>query len=192
MKHAFVKFKSKGAYSQGKYVTVEMKDKESKADYEKRTWKEKAHYDKDTGEVYIPAMAFANSLKQAAKYLSLPIKGKGKATYTKNFEAGTLVTENIPIGINIKDVLCDEVFVPSDGVKGSGKRVLKYFPKVLQWEAEVEYLIMDNIITESVFRTTLECSGSLIGIGVFRPRNGGYFGRFEITDLQWKDDEIKS
>ena len=191
MKHAIVKFKSKGPYSQGKYVTVDMKDKESKADYEKRTWREKAHYDQD-GQVFIPAMAFANSLKQAAKYLSLPIQGKGKSTYTKNFEAGTLVVENVPIGININDMLCDKVFVPSDGIKGSGKRVLKYFPKVLQWEATVDYLIMDNIITESVFRTALECSGNLIGIGVFRPRNGGYFGRFEITDLQWKEDEIDS
>ena len=69
--------------------------KENAEDYEARTWQNRLHYD-DEG-VYIPAMMLKNTIAAAAKFLSISIPGKGKSTYTKHFEAGVPVTDQIPL-----------------------------------------------------------------------------------------------
>jgi hypothetical protein len=126
-------------------------------------------------------------MKEAAKYLNLQIPGKGKSTYTKNFDAGILVTEPLVLNIKKEDVISENVFVPSDGRRGGTTRVMKTFPLIQSWAGEVTYYILDDIITEDVFRKVLETSGNLIGVGRFRPRNCGYYGRFEIIDIKWKE-----
>lgn len=163
------------------------KPKEGKADYEIRTWREKMHYVPETGQVLIPPMQFALSLKEAAKYLNLQIPGKGKSTYTKNFDAGIMVTEPLLIDSYKDDVECEILHVPSDGKRGGTSRVLKSFPLIRSWEGKVKYWILDDIITEDVFRRVLETSGNLIGIGRFRPRNCGYYGRFEVVKIEWNE-----
>lgn len=79
--------------------------KENAEDYEARTWQNRLHYD-DEG-VYIPAMMLKNTIAAAAKFLSISIPGKGKSTYTKHFEAGVLVTDQIPLfsSINSERIL---------------------------------------------------------------------------------------
>ena len=64
-------------YGQSKYIGLKPGPKETAADFEKRMWRERMHYD-ENGMVYIPPMAFKNCLSEAAKYLSLSIPGKGK------------------------------------------------------------------------------------------------------------------
>ena len=161
-------------------------DKERPADYEKRTWRSKCHTD-DDGGVFIPPMAFKNCIAECAKYLSVQIPGKGKATYTKHFEAGVLVTDPVPLGININDVKSINVFVPSDGKRGGGKRVWKTFPVIHKWAAKVIFYILDETITQDVFRQHLVEAGKFIGVGWFRPRNNGYYGRFEVKDIKWEE-----
>ena len=46
---------------------------------------------------------------------------------------------------------------------------------------------MDDIITRPVFEQVIYTAGSLIGIGQFRPRNGGYFGRYNAEIIEWQD-----
>jgi len=184
MKKAKVYLKSVTPYSQGKYVTAPKKDKELHQDYEDRTWRERLHYNGDN-TVFIPPMQFCNSLKEAAKYLNVQIPGKGKNTYTKHFDSGVLVTEPLELGINKDDVPCESVHVPSDGRRGGTTRVLKNFPVIPKWEGWVTFYILDPIITEDIFTEVLRECGNLIGIGRFRPRNRGYYGRFEIDKLEW-------
>lgn len=186
MKIARVHLKSLSVYSQSKAFTSERDQKELYKDYEIRCWRERCHVDK-SGIVIIPPMQFSNSLKEAAKYLSISIPGKGKSTYTKHFESGVQVVTPLSTGHNIKDVNAECVYVPSDGRQGGTTRVHKYFPVITDWDGIVEYIILDDIITPEPFMQVLEASGSLIGIGRFRPRNRGYYGRFEVLGMDWVD-----
>lgn len=184
MKRAVCKFKSVSPYSQSKFVQVEKKPKELAEDYEKRTWKERCHVT-DDGYIFIPPMQFANSLKAAAKMLSIRIPGKGRSTFTKNFESGVMVTSGLKLPLKLDDVTGEWVHVPSDGRRGGTTRVLKCFPRIDEWEGTVTYYIFDDTITKDVFEDVVKASGQLIGIGRFRPRNWGYYGRFKVEDIKW-------
>lgn len=186
MKVAHVKLKSFGPYSQSRDTSdVPLKAKEQKADYEKRVWPHKLHCTKDE-EVYIPPMAIKNCLSEVAKYLGLQIPGKGKATYTKHFEAGIFLdAEPILLGIKRDAVPGEWVFVPADGVRGSGKRVWKCFPVIKEWSAAFDVYVLDDTITEEAFKEHLEQAGKFIGIGRWRARNNGLYGRFQIEKITW-------
>ncbi len=184
MKTARVTLKSRSPYSQGRYYNVEKLPKELPKDYEARTWRERLHATQD-GNVFIPCSALKNCLSECAKYLSIQIPGKGKATYTKHFEAGVAVMEHIVLSLQKKDVEGVWQFVPSDGRRGGGKRVEKCFPVIHEWEGTADFLIFDDTITKDVFTEHLEQAGKFIGIGVYRPRNNGYYGRFDIGSIEW-------
>lgn len=193
MKKVIVSLKSTAPYEQSKHYDVPKLEKESSADYEERTWRNRLHCDKyledgaidPEGTVVIPPMAFKNCLSEAAKYLSMQIPGKGKSTYTKHFEAGVMVLDPVPLGVKVKNVAPLRLFVPADGKRGSGKRVKKTFPVIPSWQADVVFYVLDETITETIFRTHIEEAGKFIGIGSFRPRNNGFYGRFEVLKIQW-------
>jgi hypothetical protein len=160
-------------------------EKEGPNDYEHRTWREKCHTAPD-GRIFIPPMAFKNCLDEAAKFLGIQIPGKGKATYTKHFEAGVLVSEGLMLEVKKDAVEGEWLLMNSDGRHGSGKRVERCFPKIEQWTGPVMFYIADETITEDVFRYHLEQAGKFIGIGRFRPRNRGYYGRFSVESIEWE------
>lgn len=130
-------------------------------------------------------MAFKNCLSEAAKYKSIQIPGKGKSTYTKHFEAGILVTDPLELPITRKELQHEWLHVPSDGRRGGTKRVEKCFPLIPHWEGHVPFLLLDDIIAEEVFEEHLRDAGSFIGIGRFRPRNNGFYGRFKVESVKW-------
>jgi hypothetical protein len=187
MKSAIVHLRGVSAYSQSKHYEVPKLEKELSAAYEERTWRNRMHVTRD-GFVEIPGPAFANCIKDAAKFLSIQIQGKGKATYTKHFEAGVMINDGIVLPIKAEDVDADRLFVPSDGQPGGGKRVIKFFPRIDSWEGEITVMIFDDIITPEVFRQVLVAAGQIIGIGRFRPRNRGHYGRFVVESIVWKDE----
>lgn len=174
-------------YSQSKHYdaeTVPMLEKEGKDAYDKRTWQNRMHIDPDGG-VFIPPMAFKNCLSESAKFLSKQIPGKGKATYTKHFEAGVMVMDPVPLGVKAEDVPCEALFVPSSGRRGDGSRVTRRFPYIAPgWRGEVTIHVVDETITREVLEEHLVEAGKLIGIGRFRPRNNGYYGRFKLVSLE--------
>lgn len=172
-------------YSQSKHHITPKKERELPKDYEERTWRERLHVNKD-GNVYIPPMAFKNCIAEIAKFLGVQIPGKGKSTYTKHFEAGILVTDEVVLPIKKADVQGEWLFLPSDGKRGSGTRVDKCYPVIQEWKATVIFYILDEIITADVFRDHLERAGQFIGIGRFRPRNNGFYGRFKVIKLDWQ------
>lgn len=186
MKLAIAQLKSVSSYSQSRFHNTPKLEKELADDYEKRTWIEKGHW-ASNNHMFIPPMAFANSLKEAAKYLSIQVPGKGKTTFTKHFEAGTLVIDPLELSVTKDTVEGEWIYANADGVRDSGTRVMRCFPVCREWEGTVKYHVLDDVITEDVFLKVLRTSGSLVGIGRFRPRKSGYYGRFEITDFQWQD-----
>lgn len=194
MKTATVRLSSISPYSQSrKYTDPPRKDKENESDYEARTWMYRAHAD-ENDHVFIPPMAFKNCIAEAAKFLSIQIPGRGKATYTKHFEAGILVVDAVVFDgkssrplVTRSTVEGEWLFVPADGRRGSGKRVNKCFPIIRKWSGDVVFHILDDILTRDVFERHLKEAGSLIGIGRFRPRNNGFYGRFEHSNLRWAE-----
>jgi len=185
MKTAITMLKSKSSYSQSRHYQAPKLDKEGADAFERRTWRERMHV-ADDGHVFIPQMAFKNCLAEAAKYLSIQIAGKGKATYTKHFEAGVMVLDSLVLPIKAEDVPGEWLFVPASGRRGDGKRVMRCFPLIKTWEGEVQWHILDETITEDVFAEHLRQAGMFIGIGRFRPRNNGYYGRFSVESIRFE------
>lgn len=186
MKTCVASLKSASAYSQSRSYDryVPKLEKESNDEYEKRTWREKCHAD-EAGNILIPGMAFKMAVDKAAAFLGMKVKEKGRATYTKHFLAGVLVIDNCPIATKKEDVEPEWLFVNSDGVRGSGKRVWRCFPLIREWSTDVTFYIADETIGKEVFETHLREAGKFIGIGRFRPERGGYKGRFEVVKTAW-------
>lgn len=184
MKTAIVRLESITPYSQSRHYDTPRLPKESALDYENRTWADRLHVDND-GNVFIPPMAFKNCLSEVARFMGKQIPGKGKSTYTKHFEAGVLVMEPLVLPIKKDEVPRETYFVPADGKRGSGKRVTKHFPVIQKWAGDVTFYVLDETITEDVFREHLEEAGKFIGIGRFRPRNNGFYGRFAVKAVSW-------
>lgn len=185
MKNIVASLTSVSPYSQSKHHDTPKLERELPKDYEKRVWRERMHVNESTGTVFIPPMAFKNALSEAAKFMSIQVAGKGKSTYTKHFEAGVLVVDGVDLGVKKVDVAGEWLFLPSDGIRGSGKRVDKCYPVIPQWKGDVTFYILDEIITQDVFRAHLEAAGNFIGIGRFRPRNNGFYGRFKVESIKW-------
>ena len=188
MRTAHATLHSVSPYSQSKFVNPELKnEKELSNDFEKRIWRERLHVN-ENGNVFIPPMAFKNGLYQAAKYLSIQVPGKGKATFTKNFLAGVLVVEGLELPLKKDDVDGEWLHLDSNGVKNSGKRVMRCYPRIPQWSGTVDFLVLDDLITQDVFQRILVESGRFVGIGRFRPFVGGYYGRYVVDGIKWEDN----
>jgi hypothetical protein len=179
--------KSTSPVSFGRYYAqdVPKKDKESAADYEERTWRERLHITED-GKVFIPPLAFKNCLDSAAKYLGRQIPGKGKATYTKHFVSGVLVMNPVILPLKKADVKGEWRHVPADGTPGGAKRVMKCFPTIPKWEGELEVHVLDHTVTREVLEEHLVQAGLFVGVGSFRPQNRGIYGRFRLVSLKEK------
>jgi len=168
-------------YQSGKHVCSDTVSGESPDAREKRTWSERASYDLATRKMFIPGIAFKKALETAASFLNMKIQGQRNATWKKHFLAGVQVFESLSLPVTVEDVAGSWVYVPSDGKRGGGTRVMRCFPTVPQWEGDVKFTILDDLITEEIFLTHLQAAGNFTGVGVFRPEKGGSHGRFKIV-----------
>lgn len=184
MKACTVYFTGAAPYSASRAHCAEKLPKETPDAYEERTWRQKAHI--QDGKVVIPPMAFKIGLDRAAKMLGKQIPGKGKATYTKFFESGVIVTDPVVIA-NETDIQMERIHANADGVRGSGKRVWRNFPRVDTWRGKVVFHIIADEITPDVFEEAVRYEGLAVGVGRFRPERGGYFGRFTVEKFEWKE-----
>jgi hypothetical protein len=176
-----VKFKGISPYSQSKYIQEPKEGRETHDNYEKRTWRHRLHVNED-GNVVMPPMAFKNMLDSAAAFEGMPYKGK--KTYTKLFLSGTLVMDPVVLPIKRDDVPGEWLFVPSDGRKGGGSRVLKCFPVIKEWGGVMQVHVLNEAIDEPVFAKHIATAGMFIGLGRFAPRVGGFYGRFEVLGIE--------
>jgi hypothetical protein len=209
MKMATVALRGASSLIQSRYHEESKRNKELADAYDLRTWRHRAHTG-PKGDIFIPSYAFKRCIEETAKYLGLQIAGKGKSTYTKHFVSGVQPVEEevylfmseaqpekkrkkevlVPLNINdLKEPL--SIFANSDGVRGSGKRVMRRYPQINPgWRADVKFQIYDDILTEDVFAKVFQTAGMLMGVGSFRVGNGGRCGRFVVENITWEEFEI--
>lgn len=193
MKQAVCKLVSLAPVQQSKYINSPKKDKETAQDHEARCWKERAHVG-PKGKIILPAMGFRHCITDAARFLgsagALQIPGRGKATYTKHFEAGIMVLNDVETKYTLDTVKPLWLFVPSDGKRGGGTRVQKCFPVIDEWAGELTVNVLDDTITEEVFERVIREAGNFIGIGAWRVQNRGMYGRFLVEKVTWKQIDL--
>lgn len=163
---------------------------ESANDYDTRTWRSKLNTAERDGKrtVVLPAHGVQQAIAAAAKYSKRQIPGQGKSTWTAKFMAGIALLDDPALNIDPDTVGSVLISANADGVRGSGKRVPRRFPVMPQWQTTFEVYILDQIITEPVFREMLGIAGMFIGLGRFRPEKGGTNGRFQIVNIDWADN----
>lgn len=159
--------------------------KESPAAYDERTWREKCYFDADS-KVLIPRMAFKFALMDAACYLGERVTGKGMRTWTQYFTSAVIVENDITLPI-LKEEL-ESITLPchANGNRKSGKRVPRTFPIIKSWQGSLCCLVLDETITREIFTRVWQHAGAFIGIGRFRPQNGGFNGRFVVKAVTWE------
>lgn len=160
-------------------------------DYDIRTWRSKLTVDTRNGKktIVIPAHGVHQCIAAAAKYSKRQIPGQGKATWTAKFTAGISLMDSPALNIDPASVSAITISANADGVRGSGKRVPRRFPVIpAGWNTTFDVLILDPIITKDIFAEMMELAGMFIGLGQFRPQNGGTNGRFKVDAVVWSDN----
>lgn len=186
MKKCIVHLESNAPYTQSRMHHEAKLNKESGADYEERTWRNKAHVTPD-GFVFIPSISFKMALDRAGAMLSMKIEGRGKATYTKHFLAGVIIPDDLRLPLKIDDVTKLSINANADGKRGSGTRVVRHFPQIPKWFGFLECYVVDDTITPPVFEKHMKEAGLVVGIGQYRPERGGNNGRFRCVEFAWSD-----
>ncbi len=184
MRTCTITFHGTAPYSQSRKHDIPKPQQDTHEVHDENTWREKCNVNAD-GEVVIPAMAFKQSIAAAAKRMGLQIPNKGKATYTKFFESDVICTGDVPIGVFKDSIGSIAIQANSDGVRGSGKRVRRIFPQTDQWSGTAEFLLVDDNIPNDVFERVVTTAGIGVGVGRFRPENGGMNGRFSVDSFTW-------
>jgi len=184
MRIAVATLESLSPYSQSRQHDTPRTEKEGHDDYERRTWLNRTHVNND-GYVFIPPMAFKFSLETAARFLRIRIPGKGQSEYGKHFRSGVLVPVGLVLPVKKEDVPGEWLQLHANGKRGSGARVPRCMPHIDKWRGDVEYYVLDDVITPDVFEQHLREAGNFIGIGRFRPENGGYYGRYTVVEVVW-------
>lgn len=181
-----VELESIAPYSQSRKCDREFPRKKDEPweDYETRVWPEKAHYAED-GHVFIPQFAFKQAIDAASKYLG-KISGKGNATWTKHFIGGVVISDSITLPIKRDQLTSVWISANADGKRGSGKRVDRCFPVIPKWQGKLRCIVLAEEITKDAFAKAWELAATLIGIGRFRPENGGNNGRFAVKSIRWE------
>lgn len=179
-------------YTQSRQHDEKKIEGENAGDYDIRTWRSKMTTEVRDGAstIVMPAHGVQQCIAAAAKYSKRQIPGQGKATWTAKFTAGIMLVENPSINIDPATITVPLVIsANADGVRGSGKRVPRRFPQVAAgWQTTFDIYILDPIIVEPIFREMVELAGMFIGLGQFRPQNGGTNGRFKLAELVWADN----
>ena len=190
MKTAVVSIKGIGDISFSRKHDAPKNEGESHADYDERTWREKCHYDAKTREVFIPGIMLKFALDYTAKQLGIQVAGRGKKTWASIFESGVICPDKMMLGMKVDDIPRITIQANADGRRGSGVRVPRHFPIMSDWGGTVQFLILNDMITEDMFRLHLVKAGQFCGLGRYAPRRGGHHGRFELEQMLWHDEAM--
>ena len=135
---------------------------------------EGTYRDPNTRELFIPGINIHRCLINGGTYS----KGKGRASLQKLVAASVMV-ENEHCWLGTKDYVIDGRWVVIQ--KG---RVMRYRPRLNEWQTSFTIIFDDNLLTENQLRKVVDDSGDLIGLLEFRPEKKGPFGRFMV--VEWK------
>lgn len=190
MKTAVVSIKGIGDISFSRKHDAPKNEGESHADYDERTWREKCHYDSKTREIFIPGIMLKFALDYTAKQLGIQVAGRGKKTWASIFESGVICPDKMMLGMSVDKIERITIQANADGRRGSGVRVPRHFPIMSDWGGTVQFLILNDMITEDMFRLHLVKAGQFCGLGRYAPRRGGHHGRFEVEEMLWHDEAV--
>lgn len=183
MYRATISIVGKSPLSQSRLHRLPFLEGESHEAYEERTWREKTNHDKE-GNVFIPAFAFKQAFDSAAKWLALKDPDNKRAMLTKFFVSSIIIEESVPIGVTMDKIPRIVINANSDGVRGSGKRVQRIFPQTQNWKGVIKVMVLEEKIRPENLKKVAEFAGMAIGVGQFRPQNGGINGRWTITGFE--------
>lgn len=68
--------------------------------------------------------------------------------------------------------------------KNNKARVIVIRPKWEQWNVGFTLDVDNDTLTDETVKEIITCSGQYIGIGSFRPKCNGMFGRFKVTKFE--------
>lgn len=174
-----------------KQVFEEKGKNETHEQFDARIAPQKVHTELGTNNVFIQPFAIKNGLESAAKRIGRPVPGQGKATYSKLFRQGIIVVDraflfhpnDMSKHINLTDVEYIKMSVPSNGVRGYGRRVVKSFPVLHKWSLHAKIIVNDSKINGDILTEHLKEMGDYIGLGALRVENGGIAGRFNLDTI---------
>ena len=183
MRTATIRVKGLTPYSQSRAFQTEKNREETHNDFDRRAWPEHLHLDTQ-GKHFIPAVAILQGMAAAASYLAKggELKKKGSANWAQNFLCGLAVARGP--AIDGPEPEPERVYCNADGKRGSGKRVWRTFPMFNEWKTTLVIHLLDDSIPEEVFKQVIGAFGLFIGIGRYRPQNGGYLGRFTVERIE--------
>jgi hypothetical protein len=180
-------------YSQSAKHDEAFLDRESHEDHDIRTWRRKCTVNKE-GQVCIPAMAFKQCIDTVSWKLGEKVAGRRGATYKSFFASGFFCDEDVPISngkvLTPKDAAMVAINAHAGGDRRGGSRVVRRFPSFDKWTAIAKFTIVDDVITPEIFERHLKAAGIIVGIGRFRPENGGTNGRFRVTKITWTEIKL--
>ena len=139
-------------------------------------------------ECFVPGTQLKKALDYTSAQLGIRIKGRGTKTWAAVFKSGVICADRVMLGVHKDKVDMVGVLCSATGKPG-GAQVLRRFPLIHDWGGTVTFMILNDMITEDIFRLHLEKSGQFCGLGRYAPRNGGHHGRFQVAGLVW-DDEV--
>ena len=89
----------------------------------------------------------------------------------------------------VDNLRMESVYCSTKGRKGSasGQRVFRRFPMIDHWVGMLTLHVFEDEIKPDKLENYLRYAGYIIGVGRFRPENGGHLGRFEVVKTIWKE-----
>lgn len=181
-----VTIKGISPYSPSKPIAEKPKEYSHK-EWEEMQWRNKAHVDERTGKVFVPFMSFKKALTSSAKLTIRKVSGKGNKTFSSIVQAGIMIDTPLMLDITRDDLIPESFLCSATGdPTGKGSRVMRTFPRIDDWGGLLTFHIFQEDLSKDVFEEYLEEAGMMIGVGRFRPENGGVNGRFQIQKTEWE------
>jgi len=160
------------------------KQGESPAEREKRTWKQRAHYN-DKGKVIIPGYMIKTTLEPSAKLLGKRVDGKKMGRSLAHYLRLVRVEGDIVTNITQKNLEGITAFVSANG-KPEGGKVMRTYPSISRWSGTLVLVYLDlGFLSDDIIMEHLQVAGSCVGIGHWRPGapSCGNYGRFSVEKL---------
>lgn len=133
-------------------------------------------YCDDDGKIWIPSSWVKGSVMDVSSEYKIPKSRKS----LKSVAGGVIIpcTEKIYFceGYTRADIEVD-----SRPVVIQRARIMRHRPRLEEWSLEFEFEIEETIIPVETVYDLLVDAGKRVGIGDFRPRKGGPFGRFSVV-----------
>jgi len=169
-----------------RYISEPLKKNETHDEWEDRVWRDRCHYNSN-GNVIIPRSMFRKALIGAACYLGEKIVGRGNKTYASKFIGGVRPMNSIVLPETRATVQGDWFLMSASPSNPKSGKVMRFYPMIAEWRGKLDVMILDPDIPQDVFEHHLRAAGQFIGIGRWRPANGGENGAFVVEKIEFAE-----